>query len=197
MKQTVIKYSSLMVFMLLFQTLCFLTGCATLKPTATIIDDETGKPIEGAVALAIWRENSTEAAAWFEGGKDIPVRIEEVLTDKEGNIFIKGFWNWHFIEREYPRLNVYKFGYVCWDQKSIFGPIYHWPDRQDFNKENRIVRLVKWPKGMSFRDHASFIGNCTSGMESETKSQLFYKAYREEDSGITQELERKYPSKNK
>jgi hypothetical protein len=172
MKQTVIKYSSLMVFMLLFQVPCFLTGCATLKPTATVIDDETGKPIEGAVALAIWRENSTEAAAWFEGGKDIPVRIEEVLTDKEGNIFIKGFWNWHLIEREYPRLTIYKFGYVCWDQKAVFG-LDGWGTRQDFNKENRKVKLVKWPVGISSEEHFKFIRDVTNGDNYKAKDQLF------------------------
>ncbi len=37
-------------------------------PTVTVIDEETGKPIEGAVAIAIWRKPSWTKGAWFEGG---------------------------------------------------------------------------------------------------------------------------------
>jgi hypothetical protein len=172
-------------------------GCAAIKPTATVIDDETGKPVEGAVALAIWREVSTEAAAWFEGGKDVPVRIEEVLTDKNGDIFIKGFWNWHLLEREYPRLTVYKFGYVCWDQKLIFAPDYKWIPRQDFNKENRVVKLKKWPVGFSFREHASFEGTVTSGNSMLSTTPLFYKALRSEGPYISKELDELYLLKKK
>ena len=64
------------------------------EPTAIVLDDETGKPIEGAVAIAIWRKHSIKEAAWFEGGKMVPVRIEEVISDKEGKIYIDDFWDW-------------------------------------------------------------------------------------------------------
>ena len=89
------------------------------EPTAIVVDDETGKPIEGAVALAIWRKHTTKETAWFEGGMLVPVRIEEVVSDKGGNIYIDGFWGWHLFENRYSRLMVYKPGYVCWDQHNL------------------------------------------------------------------------------
>ena len=61
-----------------------------------------GEPIEGAVAIAIWRKHSIKDAAWFEGGKMVPVRIEEALTDKEGKVYFEDFWDWHLFENEYP-----------------------------------------------------------------------------------------------
>ncbi len=159
---------------------CFLTPnlCfAKDEPTATIIDNETGKPIEGAVAIAIWRKTSTKDRAWFEGGTEIPSRIEEAVSDKNGNIFIKKFWNWHLLETHYPRLTVYKFGYVCWDQIFIMGQK---EDRKDFNKESRIVRMVKWSKGFSLYLHDSFIQSCTRGEYNLVPTLLFYNAFEEE-----------------
>ncbi len=106
-------------------------------PTAIVMDADTGEPIEGAVAIAFWRKDLGNYT-WFEGGRREPVRIEEVISDKEGNIYIDDFWDWHLQKGSYPRLTVYKFGYVCWDQKKLFEEKDGSKFRTDFNKEQRV-----------------------------------------------------------
>lgn len=156
--------------------LCALSGCATMKPTATVIDDETGKPVKGAVALCIWRE-SVEGYAWFEGGMEKPSKIIETLTDKDGNIYIPDYWDWHLFEEDYPRLTIYKFGYVCWDQYTVYINENKSELRKDFNRRHRIVRLKKWPEGFSFISHFSFINDCTGGDFNKSTEDLFFKTY--------------------
>ena len=41
------------------------------EPTAIIVDAETGKPIEGVIALAQWLRGS-DKGSWFEGGREVP-----------------------------------------------------------------------------------------------------------------------------
>jgi hypothetical protein len=145
-------------------------------PTAIVLDAETGKPIEGAVAIAIWRVGDKDGP-WFEGGSLVAERIEEAVSDKEGNIYIDDFWDWYLLESSYPRLTIYKPGYVCWDQKNIYIDRFHSEIRKDFNKENRIARMKKWPKDISFVDHWSFMNFVTQGENDKAKQQLFRKAF--------------------
>ena len=148
------------------------------EPTAIVLDDETGKPIEGAVAIAIWRKHSIKEAAWFEGGKMVPVRIEEVISDKEGKIYIDDFWDWHLNASSYPRLTIYKPGYVCWDQKLIYISEFKSERRQDFDKKTRIVRMKQWPEEFSFNGHWRFMSHCTGyGDIHEAPNKLFLKSF--------------------
>ena len=138
-------------------------GCAAVMgrspvPAVTVVDAETGEPIEGAVAIAIWRKHSIRERAWWEGGTMVVVKIEEAVSDRDGNIYIDGFWGWYIAKNRYPRLTIYKFGYVCWDQNNIFrGGV-----RTDFDKDHRIARMEKWPEDFSFIRHESFIQNVTT-----------------------------------
>ena len=166
----------------LFMVFSLQISCAEKvnEPTAIIADAETGEPIEGAVAIAIWRKHSTKEAAWFEGGKMVPVRIEEVVSDKEGKIYIEDFWGWHFYDNRYPRLTVYKFGYVCWDQKNTFQVAGF---RDDFNEDNRMIRMKKWPEDFSYVKHWSFIQHCTGhGDLNKAENRIFNKAFENEQS---------------
>lgn len=146
------------------------------KPTAIVIDAETGQPIEGAVVIAIWRKHSFKDA-WFEGGTMIVARVEEAVSDMEGNIYIDDFWDWHLFEDRSPHLTIYKTGYVCWDQANIYINEYNAPERKDFNKDNRIARLKKWPEGFSFVGHGSFVNSVTQGDMHEAPKKLFRKAF--------------------
>lgn len=150
------------------------------EPTAIVVDADTAEPIEGAVAIAIWREHSIEKAAWFEGGTMEPVRIEEVVSDKEGKIYIDDFWDWHLFEERYPRLTIYKWGYVCWDQKFIYIDEFKSEKRHDFDEKNRIVKMKKRPKKFSFIGHGSFVDSCTMGDTHEAPKKLFRKAFESE-----------------
>jgi hypothetical protein len=152
-------------------------------PTAIVIDDETGKPIEGAVAIAIWRDDKDVSLinALHGGGAKFK-KAEEVVSDKDGKISIPDFWKTTKGKGGTgsiydPRLTIYKFGYVCWDQQEIFAPDYKWTKRIDFDRDNRIVRLKKWPEGFSFKEHSSFMNNVTNGDYRYSKDQLFNKCF--------------------
>lgn len=144
------------------------------EPTAIVVDAETGEPIEGAVALAVWW-GSMAVGGGFEGGGGIPVarRVEETVSDSKGRVYIDDFWDWHFFDFAYPHLSVYKCGYVCWNQHYKVG-VGLW---EGFDKENRGVRLEKWPKGFSFVDHDSFINTRITHFEAFGHVGLFYEAY--------------------
>jgi hypothetical protein len=201
-----IKYKTVVLALLLLSSLLLPTACSSRDktpegPTATVIDDETGKPIEGAVAIAIWRDyKGVSVVNALHGGGPKFKKAEEVVSDKEGNIFIPDFWKTTKGKGGTgsvydPRLTIYKFGYVCWDQQEIFHPNNRWGERKDFNRDNRIVRLKKWPEDMSFDKHSGFINNVTSGNISDAPNQLFNKATDAEDPWIIKELEKKYLKK--
>lgn len=153
-------------------------------PTVTVVDAETGEPIEGAVAIAIWRKHSIKERAWWEGGTMVVVKIEEAVSDKDGNIYIDGFWGWYIAKNRYPRLTIYKPGYVCWDQINLYeGGL-----RTDFDQDHRIARMEKWPEGFSFVQHESFVYYCTSGEYSEAPNQLFNDTFRYENPFFIKEM---------
>lgn len=198
-KQTIsITVLSIMLF-LAFPVLGSAMDRPPEGPTAIVVDDETGKPIEGAVALAIWRgyKDDCTFVQGIEGGCWGFKKAEEALSDKEGNVYIKDFWKTTKGPGKWgsaydPRLTVYKFGYICWDQKEIFAPNYKGTKRTDFDKKHRIVRLKKWQVGFSFLEHASFENGITNGDATLSTAPLFTKAFQTEGPSIAEELERYY-----
>ncbi len=132
------------------------TGGAEPEPTAVIVDAETGEPVEGAVALAVWW-GSMSAGGLGGGGSGIPVarRVVETVSDARGRVWIDNFWDWHVFASDNPHLSVYKCGYVCWNRYYKCG-VGLW---EGFDKENRVVRLEKRPEEFSFNDHRKFISS--------------------------------------
>jgi hypothetical protein len=193
------SFKTLLVNISLVIVMIIPTACQAKEPTAFIVDDQTGKPIEGAVAIAIWRGPTSDCTLiqGVEGGCWGANRVKETVSDKEGKIFIDGFWNWHLGKGRYPQLTVYKFGYVCWDQKQIFIPNYKWEKRTDFNKDIRIVRLKKWTEGFTFNEHSSFESDVTNGDYSTSKTPLFVKEMKLESPYIVQENKKKYSTEKK
>lgn len=203
------KYKTAVLALLFLSSLLLPTACSSRDktpegPTATVIDDETGKPIEGAVAIAIWRgkQKNCTIVGSLEGACWGFLRAEETASDKEGKITIPGFWKTTIDPGKRgsatsPRLTVYKFGYVCWDQQEIFHPKSRWEDRKDFNRDNRIVRLEKWPEDMSFRKHSDFEDNVTRGDSSLKNTPLFIKAFESEGPYIFKELSDMYSKMKK
>jgi hypothetical protein len=161
-------------------------------PTVTVVDEETGKPIEGAVAIAIWRKPSWIKGSFFEGGGLDVVRIEEAVSDSSGNIYIDGFWDWHLFENRYPDLDIYKFGYICWDKNVIFNDGGRW----DFDNGHRIAHMKKWPKGFSFEEHRVFVDTITQGDYMRAPKQIFNKAFDYETSSRVEERNKKRKEEN-
>ncbi len=152
----------------LFIAFCLLsvTGCyATI--TGTVVDGDTGQPIEGAVVLAEWSITKGLGLTYSKSHE-----VVEAVTDKEGKVTISGLFN-PFVN--HPSLTVYRKGYVAWNNQYIF------PDRKrrlDFKWSNDYVfRLEKFRPEYSYDKHTSFIHTITlSGMADEKKV-LMKKAY--------------------
>jgi hypothetical protein len=106
-------------------------------PTAIVLDAETGKPVEGAVALAQWHSTT---AGGIEGPSESLSKAKEAYSDKDGKVFIKGYWGVNIFLKS-PRLTIYKPGYVIWDSKEIC-PVYE--KRKDFDSNHRTVKLLKF-----------------------------------------------------
>jgi len=168
------KINLLLMILLMFLPLAACTEQEDTGPTAIVIDAETGRPIEGAVALAQWYYVS------FLGlGLGSTLGLEkaaETFSDGKGHVYIDYFWkskgfNWR--NNPKPRLTIYKPGYVLWDSKEIcpFGK------RTDFDEKNKTVKLLKfeteaarWLKekydvgrGEPRSMQDSFVHNCYSG----------------------------------
>jgi hypothetical protein len=107
-------------------------------PTAIVIDNATGQPVEGAVALAQWL--SAGGGGLFEGGGDVVDKTKEVFSDKDGKLYIKDFWKKGVFSGS-TRLSVYKSGYVLWDSRRICPDL---KGRTDFDENHRTVRLLKF-----------------------------------------------------
>jgi len=113
------------------------------KPTAIIVDDDTGESIEGAIALAQWMKYSW-LRRWMEGGTHYLTKAKETVSDKEGRIYIKGYWSWISFSGR-PHLTVYKPGYALWNSKKEISPLLKSPPKE-FSSDRNVVRLVKFEK---------------------------------------------------
>jgi hypothetical protein len=132
------------ILMVVFVLAVFLTpntASAFLRATATIVDDETGEPIEGAIALAQWVKYS---ATLFEGGVPYAAKAKETTSDKDGKIYISGYWTLNPFASD-RHLTVYKPGYALWNSVKDIIPVKD-PPPKGFNRFTRVVRLVKFEK---------------------------------------------------
>lgn len=136
------------VFLVFGCFLCLLmSGCyATL--TGTVVDAETGEPIEGAVVMAEWTElKGLPGLTYTESYKVI-----EVLSDRDGKVTVEGVFKPGL---EPPHLVVYKKGYVAWSNEYVFP---EWKKRTDFEwKDGYVFRLERFREGYSYDEHVSFI----------------------------------------
>lgn len=128
--------------------------------TGRVVDEETGKPIEGAIVLGVWMWGFDIAFS-----TKVLYTTQEAITDDKGRFFIRGVLNplinqWMLPFVEEAELTVYKRGYVAWNNLSTWkdGP------RKDFRwKNGLVVKMEKWKEWYSFNDHESFISNATVG----------------------------------
>ena len=174
-----------MTFRILFAALvlaAFLpcnTASAFFGATATIVDDETGEPIEGAIALAQWVKYKPTG---LEGGIPYAAKAKETVSDKNGKIYISGYWTLNPFAYE-RHLTVYKPGYALWNSEKKNYRIKN-PPSKGFNRFTKVVRLVKfekaaeewkkiaysesdkkYPRHLNYR----FLGNCLeSGLKRST-----------------------------
>jgi len=121
-------------------------GCAYLPISGTVVDAETGKPIEGAVVLVEWTIKKGIGDKHTES-----VKVAEVLTDKDGKFDLPGCYQ-PFVEA--PDLTIYKRGYVAWNNKYIFRD----GNRADFTWQSSMTcRVAILKTDYSYEAHMSFI----------------------------------------
>jgi hypothetical protein len=117
--------------------------------TGTVVDAETGEPIEGAVVLVEW--TITKGVPGMTYHK--VYKIIEVETDKRGKFKVRGVFN--------PLVNppdvvIYKAGYVAWRNDFIFP---EWKKRTDFKFKKEVTfKLERFKEYYSKEQHHYFIG---------------------------------------
>lgn len=154
--------------------------------TTTVVDAETGKPIEGAVVLAEW---TITKGYGFTG--TFSYTVVEVLTDKDGKAHIEGTWR----STHRPDVTVYKKGYVAWSDKVIFPDL---KPREDFKwKDGYVFRLERFKPEYSYDEHQDFIGNAIHTNLDTKNKQLFLKMYREaeEESAFKERIRKRKEDK--
>jgi hypothetical protein len=117
------------------------TASAFFGATATIIDDQTGEPIEGAIALAQWVKYKPTG---LEGGIPYAARAKETVSDKDGKIYISGYWTSNPFASD-RHLTVYKPGYALWNSEKYIISVKN-PPSKGFNRFTKVVRLVRFEK---------------------------------------------------
>jgi len=117
----------------LFQIVSLLTmllaiaGCYG-SMSGTVVDAETGNPIEGAVVYVEWTKTKGIGLSYTKTYK-----VAEELTDREGQFKI-GAMLGPFVNP--PTIVIYKKGYVAWRNDYIFPDLER---RSDYHGENAYV----------------------------------------------------------
>lgn len=137
---------------LAFITVLFLsvsiTGCYA-SMSGTVVDAETGKPIEGAVVLVEWTYTSGK---WMGLRSTSSYKVVETITDKEGKFKVSDVLN-PFVDP--PHVTIYKKGYVAWNNEYIF-PDYK--KREDFQwRSGYVFRLEHFKPEYKYANHTFFI----------------------------------------
>ena len=139
-----------MKFIVSFLTILLfsLAGICNAEITGTVVDAETGKPIEGAVVLVEW--TITKGMPGMSHTESY--KIIEGLTDKTGEIKILEI---HNPLTNQPYITIYKKGYVTWNSEYIFP---NYKKRTDFQrKEINVFKLEKFALEYKYQSHVSFI----------------------------------------
>ncbi|RWX45166.1 hypothetical protein VT98_13391 [Candidatus Electrothrix communis] len=148
-----------------------LSGCAT-STTFRVLDAETKKPIEGAVALTEWTGSRGVPGLSYT----VTTKVAEDVSDSEGKLTIPGTTGFNALQR--PHIKVYKPGYVGWNSSLIYLGCYkndrtmqRIERRKDFSMKNQDIFLVPWDKEEhSYISHGSFIRTTADFLEAGTRS---------------------------
>lgn len=170
-----IRYPILIILIIFLTSGCY----ATI--TGTVVDAETGEPIEGAVVLVEWTKTKGLGLTYTESYK-----VVEVITDKEGKVTISGVLS-PLVDP--PTVTVYKKGYVAWNNKFIFPDYQH---RKDFKYKDSIsIKMDRFKEGFSHNEHISFIETAINSTLAYEKKGKIRKAFDWETDLARKEIKRK------
>jgi len=135
--------------------------------SGTVIDAETGKPIEGAVVLVEWTK-----AVGIGDYHTCSVKIVEKITDKKGKFIVFGPFQPFFDPVD---VTIYKKGYVAWNNRIIF------PDyRERTNliwKSGYTIKMEKFKEEYSYDKHEDFIRMCINSSLNIKAKKVIYDAF--------------------
>ena len=132
--------------------LVLVAGSCYAEITGTVIDAETGQPVEGAVMLVEWTK--TKGIPGLTHTK--PHKVFESVSEKNGTLTFKKVLN-PLVNP--PRITIYKKGYVAWNNEYIFPG---WIKRDNFKlADGMIMKLEHFKKEYSRDDHVLFLHSIT------------------------------------
>lgn len=147
------------------------TSCSAEPKTITgsVIDAETGTPIEGAVVLVEWTK--AEGLPGLASTKSY--KVVEAVTDKDGKFTVE---NVKKLLIDPPDVAVYKKGYVTWSSRNVFPTR---AKREDFQwRAGNIYKLDKFKDSYSYIDHQGFtMSAVNSTIGGPNDKQLFLRTY--------------------
>lgn len=120
----------------------------------TVVDSDTGKPLEGALIVAQWTKKHGFGLTYHE-----LILITETLTDKDGKFAITKTPNDWILEP--PEMIIYKEGYIPWRNDSIF-PSSNIVKDHEWNN-NVTYRLDVFTDKYTFRDLFRFLDSGMMG----------------------------------
>lgn len=170
----------------LFLVICLIvinSGCSASASeiSGTVVDAETGKPIEGAFVLAQWTKTKGLPGQTYHE----VYKIVEAESDKNGSFAIEGTYN-PLVDP--PDIVVYKAGYVAWRNDYVFPG---WRKRTDFKfKKGMTIQLEKFREGYSREEHSDFIDHGIIGADLNLTPK-YSKAQSEEHKKAMREIEQK------
>ena len=138
----------------------------TGQMTGTVVDAETGKPIDGAVVLIEWTMTKGFGLTYT-----ISYKVKEKVTDKNGQFTVYGVLNPFANE---PDLTIYKKRYVAWSSRWIFPD---WRNRSNFKWGDQVFELKQFKDTYSYVDHDGFIGRSINDTIGWKDKKVFMKTY--------------------
>lgn len=154
------------VFLLMTIFLVF-SGCSQ-SINGTVVDAETGAPIESAVVLVEWTKTSGK---WIGMRATKSYKVFEVLTHRNGKFEVSGFVSTF---ANPPRITIYKKGYVAWNSELVF-PGSKKRKKQDWPAQNSIgIKLKHFDESKNtYTDHVLFIHGCINyGLQGSKKPKI-------------------------
>lgn len=116
------------LLLLLLSLVC--SGCFYSPIHGRVVDETTGKPLEGALVVAQWTKKHGFGLTYHDLYK-----ITETLTDKDGKFSISGTYD-PFVEP--PEMIIYKEGYIPWRNDAVFPSC-------------NIVKDHEWKNNVTYR----------------------------------------------
>ena len=147
------------------------TGCALTGPIRSqVLDAQTGQPVPGAIALAVWtrREGPPGLRATTLAG------YREVEVDDQGRFILERPETLSFSEES---VTIYKPGYIAWNNLDVFPTL---EPRKDTRVPTQIL-LERFPPAESHVRHRDFIADQTMRVGVSSRAPKFWDAVRREE----------------